>query len=412
MYRQQPQFQQPVPQQPQQTLTPQQMAEQLQHQRQMQLLAQQPLPQQPLPQVPLYAQQPVPQQTQAPLYAQQPVPQQTQVPLYAQQPVPQQPQQAFGHQQVPEREIHGSGGSIRSRKSRVSTVAQQRPPEVPLTRDITGTTAYAESSNIDSTEQVLKEGSKMSDLNVSALVHDESTTALPVPDVNIVGDVIYACLRAAADADESTFDAVHRDDDAGYMFYVPGGNVHKLEAKYVDVNSFMAALATDLATGSPIAKYIDKRLTMLFNTVLHDIIGSKATVDSVGIDWLDMNKYAKANFSEDALHQYAELIDTISKISSTVTLKTEEDEATLVRLFIKETYVVIDTNTSDALNLDGIGNDEAFITVESTPVVHKALSEVLEHAPSITYLLTDTYKYLLATVASSGKISIKSVCAK
>jgi len=252
----------------------------------------------------------------------------------------------------------------------------------------------------------------MSELNVSALVCDTNETMVPVPDVNIIGDVLYASLRIAADATENTFDVVHRDDVTGYMFYVPGGKKHALEAEYVDVNGFMAALATDLATGSPVAKYIDNRLTMLFNTVLQDIIGSKATVDSLGFDYVDMNAYAKSNFSEDALRQYAELIDTIAKISSTITLKTEEDESKLVRLFIKETHMVIDTNTSDALNIEDIGNNYAFITAESTPVIHRALSEVLEHAPSVAYLLTDTYKYLLATVASSGKICIKSVVAK
>jgi len=311
-------------------------------------------------------------------------------------------------------------------------VAEQRPPEIAPNWDIAGSVAYAQSTPIhDSTEQVLLEPgitlvgaqsinnetiyrgeSKMSELNVSALVCDGNETMVPVPDVNIVGDVVYASLRIAADATENTFDVVHRDDDAGYMFYVPSGKEHALEAEYVDVNSFMAALATDLATGSPVAKYIDNRLTMLFNTVLHDIIGSNATVDSLGLDYVDMNAYARTNFSEDALRQYAELIDTISKVSSTITLKTEEDESKLVRLFIKETCVVIDTNTSDALNIEDIGNNYAFITAESTPVIHRALSEVLERSPSVTYLLTDTYKYLLATVASSGKICIKSVVAK
>jgi len=310
-------------------------------------------------------------------------------------------------------------------------VVEQRPTEFALNQDIAGSMTNAESTTIDSTEQVLLEPgitlvgaqsvnnetiyrgeSKMSELNVSTLVHDESVTAVPVPDVNIVGDTVYACLRAAADADETTFDAVHRDDDVGFMFYVPGGTEHALEAEYVDVNSFMACLATDLAAGSPVAKYIDNRLTMLFNTVLSDIIGSNATVDSLGLDYTDMNEYVRTTFNEDARRQYVELIDTISKVSSTITVKTEEDEPTLVRLFIKETYVVIDTNTSDALDIEDIGNNYAFITEESTPVIHRALSEVLEHAPSVTYLLTDTYKYLLATVASSGKICIKSVVAK
>jgi len=362
MYPQQP-VQQPMqqPMQQQRVFTEEEVRIMLaQQQQQMQQPVQQPM-QQPMQQRPLYPQRQTPFQ------------QQQQTPAAFGTPAPQAGQQPAS---TPSRE----------RRKRNSTVTQpsQQPTQQQQVEEPTkpaGIKLLLEPGIISDQEHYTTD---IKVQGVSLMDNLKEVTGelgeVPYPSRDIAGDAGYAELCKAAS--ESEVDgAVHRMTSRS-VFWVPPGTKSALVKGFNTIEGLVDAIVTDDSLHNPMARYVDKLLTLWVNGVLltfDDMDG--ISIDSFKSDITELIKYLKNN---DMLSVLQRVESGILQFIKIVKIGVCEDgvDLTLPELNIALTREVV---------MNGI--EPYTLTKSTAPTVFSVIEEGIKDG-RLCYVLTDECKRL------------------